>query len=295
MSFYPIVKFNEVDLNKIILSDAKTGEYNYTKKRENDDNLTTLIKCSFESYEVDYEYDRIGTNKFFLLTNFLWLEKPSCFKLCHDINNASNIDDNNYDIKNIVFLLSPNEKLNMFLNNLLNHLETKLKQKHHVQIIKQLPIDKNNRIKILLNKFNNNITTMIYHHKSKKNGGDVIKLLNIPINNFMSELKKELTFFKSKSYGQIVDSNNNPSDDPNNPNKFKISYSGKFVLDIRCIITKEEHYSANKIIDTKYKLKLVLHAKEIETKFTSGKVTSVLDNGTTNLITEKKPSFTLVL
>lgn len=287
MSFYPIVKFNDVDLNKIILSDPKIGKYTYTKKDENND---VLIKCSFESYELNYAYDRIGVDKFFLLTNFLLLEKPTYFKSNCDAGNTNGEMNNN--IKNIAFLLSQNEKLNDFFNNLLRHLESKLKEKYNCQIIQEIPINKNNQIKILLNKFNNNVTTIIHHHKSKKNGGGLTKLCKLPINNFMSELKKELNLFKSKSYGQIVDSKINCGHDDN---KIKISYSGKFILSVRCILTKEEQYCSNKIVDTKYKLKLTLHAKEIETKFTSSKITSILDSETTKLITEKKPTFTLIL
>lgn len=273
MSFYPIIKINNIDFTKITLVNSKTGNL-----KSNDKNK----KCSFISYEINYNYDRIGNNKLFFLTNFLQLEKFN-YPFLKKENNDEKF------IRTLSFTLSENESFNNFIKKLFDNLEQQIKNLHNYEFNKKYSINENNQIKLLFKLYNGTVTTSINCHKLKKEGGKIVNIHNLPINDFVNQLSKELKFFKSKSYGKIIENNESDKD-----NKFKISYSGKFIISVKCMLIKNEFIENDKLnIDNT--LVLTLYVKEGEIKFTGSKIISILDTNTKNLITQKNVVDMLVL
>lgn len=287
MSFYPVIKTKNVNFNKITLSEPQK----FITEHPN-------MKCSFESYDINYEYDRIGCDKLHIVTDFLNLERPQHYGYSDMVEKTDG---------KISFVLSNNDNFENFLQSLVTEIESKITQSHKENYVLKNSVNKNNKPLVLLNQFNGKITTQIYHHKSKKDGGNIVTISNVPIHKFIDDLYKEMKLFKSKSYGkeitplennskeQIINNEEKLNETEKKP-KIKLLYSGKFIINIKCQFIKYENINKGKVVNTEHKLKIFLYVKECETKFSSSKVKSVLDIDTTTLITRntKQPT-TLIL
>lgn len=296
MSFYPVISNCEVDLEKLSLSQPKYSNTEKSKYLKYNDDKPTTTKNEIISYFVNYNYNRVGLDKLNLITQF--------FKISNQISNYKN---------NYVFLIDieSNQKFKTLIDEILEFIKTEILKLHpnlnSNNIL--LPFTTGQKLKISLTQFNNKITTPIHYHRTKKQGGNILTLVNIHKNEFVSQINEQMTLFQSKKYGtQTIfstktntktdtktdidaiannyDTTNKPiSDDTTNepiPDDVKmipIYYEGKF-----SIYFKVDFFNLD--INTKYQkiyCKVNIVAREIETKYNLTKTKSILNDDITKL------------
>lgn len=243
---YPLLSVNDrnFDVNKI----------GYEKIKEINNDTYDYIR-----YQCKYEYDRVGKDKFCLLTNYLNIENRPKFYEPADKKISMNITLNDKNTK---------IKIQEIIKKILTDMKELYKSPNNKNNVMQLPIilNKNEEITECENmsaelttyndKKNNKkiCTSKIHFHKSKKNGGGTVTIKNDSLKETYENIMKEMTLFKNKKY--------NDSD---------IFYQGKFVfcfnIDVR--ISKITH------ITTIY---VKINIVEMEVKHNVSNVKSIFDN-----------------
>lgn len=131
-------------------------------------------------------------------------------------------------------------------------------------------------IQISLMNFNKKVTTPIHYHRTKKQGGNIITIVNHNINVFDDEMVKEMNSFKYNSYAKPFKLNKNSENNKLPP----MYYEGKFIL----TFSVDYLESIVEFDDKKHEYCTInIVAKEIETKYNVSHVKSILDVDTTTL------------
>ena len=270
MSLYPIISKYDINWDLIEIGDPKIKS-STTKQITNNSKGHILIERihNYYYYSINYKYDRLGINQFCLMTPFLKIVRCPIYNKSH-------------------FELYVDVCKNLKLKELITNMLEKLKSKILKLNPKILPNNISFPIKELANKqyiilnlqdFDNKVTTPIHYHQTKKQGGNIITIVNETKQEFINKLSKEATMFKYKSYGKskndyIIKNNNIKKNDDDKKNDFpEMYYEGKFTLFFS--VTYSEQLNSNPDIPIHCKIKIF--AKEAEIKLNLTYAKSVLD------------------
>lgn len=285
MSIYPIISKYDINCDNLILTTSKT--HSVTKQ---DMNFKTgkivMVTKNYSSYKINYKYDRIGVDQFCLMTEFLkiaiiphTIRGQMCF--CVDISK-------NQKLKNLItsiFEALKTQILKIKPNLSPNDIAFPLTNKK--VFVDEIEYDKE-YVNISLAQFNKKIITPIHYHRTKKQGGEVVTIVNKPVDCILEELTKEMELFKYSSYGKDKRKTEN-SQKNDNPPLLQMYYEGKFTL----FFTIEHIELCETDIESKKReyCNVYIFAKEAETKYNVSRVKSVLDVDVTalNRINTKQP------
>lgn len=264
MSIYPIIsKYDDINFDKIKLSKPKT--YTITPTISPIIEPTHYLKI-YSTYDLLFEYDRIGIDKFCIITQFLKISGPPKINkngiyFCIDMENNTQLHTLLTELLNITTNLLLNENPNLSISD----INLPIKNFNHFGTIK-------NYVVINLLEYNKKITTPIHYHRTKKQGGGVMAMTNIKKDNFINNILEEMTLFKNDTYG-IKNTKND---------KIPLMYyNGKFTLCVSAKICENINPKTNKT-ENQY-CNIIIYSKEIETKYNVSHVISVLDNDITHL------------
>lgn len=267
MALYPIISnYDKFDLNKIELGEPKIN------LKESIILPNEKYKETYYNYSINYKYDRLGINQFCITTPFL--------KITENIKSYGETLQLNVDIgkdlkfKNLIINIIENIKIQMMKNHpniLLNDI--------HVPIYTTEEYNTNNKqnISINLQHYKKKIITPIHYHQTKKQGGDIVSIINKSdqfTDNFLEKIKEHMTMFRSKKYGksngvvQKIDEKTNQK-----INLPEMYYEGKFILFFTMTCCEEKSDDKNL---TTY-CKIHIFAKECEIKMNLSNVKSILD------------------
>lgn len=280
---YPLITNYNYDINNILLS-VKTK---FEKKLENNP-TTELNKVKWDSsvdkksfikyttYELNYDYDRLGKKPLSLLTHYIKLEKP------YIIMNNAKFNNFNFEL-NTCHITIDNVNFNNFITDTFDKMISDL-VKLHPNLIPEyikLPYSTKNNEKILCVKcmttkqkyygvesdIDIKILTPIHFHKSKGNG--IITINNESIHNISTRIMNEMPIFKHKLYGKEICDSNNEKQLKN------IYYEGKFVLLFSANVKEITTENNDELKKSSIYCYINVFAKEIEIKHNVSYVKSV--------------------
>lgn len=304
MAFYPIISKYDINFEDLILNLPKT----YSTEKEAIDfkvGKNIIIKRKYTSYGINYKYDRVGPEQFCLMTQFLKIATPLIevkgqVHFCVDINENTKLKALIFGVfeylKTEILKIKPNlspSNIVLPITQKITISNTDNKTGQHTYVDKEY-------LNITLTQFNKKVTTPIHYHRTKKQGGNVVTIVNKPTTEIFTELKKEMELFKYSSYGKprvpkleegkkIVKEKENVEDDKPKPVMY---YEGKFTLFFTI-----EHLESNVGDDEKHEYcKINIFAKEAETKYNLSKVKSALDVDVSilNRVNTKQPDILII-
>lgn len=275
-SLYPIISKYDIDLKSVSLTEPNT----YVKDH-------TGMKSSYFTHNLNYNYDRIGVDKLCVMTQFLKIALKPHF-IGSPMNNTGKI---HFSVD-----INGNVKLKALLMEIFEATKAHIMARYPNVVNVDYPIvtkgDKE-YFNISLMQFDKKVTTPIHYHRTKKQGGNVITIVNRPIGDISKELEKEMNLFKSFGYGKkkkpyedIDDIENKEGDKSVDTKKIvpkELYYEGKFTLMFSVEYAEFDLKVENQILEKKIRCKIKMFAKEMETKYNVSRVQSVLDIDVTNL------------
>jgi|SaaInlStandDraft_7_1057024.scaffolds.fasta_scaffold59706_2 hypothetical protein len=249
MSYYPIIKSDVIDIEKIGLSEPNIN----TKTHENisisnSDNIKITLGSVFANHKVTYDYDRVGINKLCILTDFLTIHKVPTKQ-----NNT------------IQFTVKMDQEAK--LKGIFNSIETVIRNKYPEIGTVKFPTNKNifnndhNFVNFQLFTYNNSVVSSIHYHKTKKQGQGIQTIYRNTTDNTLECIMSNMNMFK---YNYMKPRDDCPL----------LYYESKFIL--------EFHVDIFGTIDqdgiTKYtSCNVNIYIKEMETKSNKTFVKSILD------------------
>lgn len=276
MAFYSIVSNYDITGDDITLDIPKTYS---TEKTAIDFKTGKKIPIQREHLRanVNYKYDRIGLGQLCVMTEFLKIPIPPFISNNKHLNFCVDFGKNNKFINliNDIFDKLKTEILKAIPNLNPNQIFLPLQKK--INYING-NVEEHSYLKLKLVNFNNNVTTPVHYHRTKKQGGNIITIKNKNPNEFLKNLTDEMGLFKNRKYGKLKI--NNDAD---------YHYEGKFTIffTIECIKFNNTN-NMNCCIRA--------YVKECETKYNVSNVKSVLDSDVSILsrVNTKQPNSLII-
>ena len=286
-TYYPIISNYNYNNNKISIELSNIFSKSYI-------NDSIEIKRKYITYDIIYDYDKIGKKNLCALTHFIKLLKPhnvyqnGKYQLSFDIDimHDEHMDIDNINLKNFiidVITKIKDEIIKLHPNITPNNINLP----YHSYYCAKNDNDKNDndnnddnkeKEKRLLsigtiafrNKIKNNfmVNTPIYFHKSKNKGGGVVIINNENNQTIKQKIITEMPLFKNRNYGITTEGTNDIHKDIHKD----IHYEGKFTLLFNVNIVESES-----IGDKQIYCDIKVFAKEIEIKHNVSYINSVLE------------------
>ena len=292
---YPIVTYYNIKNDSIMLNLINSN----SKIKEN-------MTYKYYNYNVNYQFPHEINKQLSLLSHFVDIIDQPTFATNNagsigfhiDINSITSMD---FSFKNIIL-----EIFDKISKHILKEHPNLTAEKITYPYITDINMNKN--LKVEMASFNEIINCPIHFHRSKAKGGEVITIKEKTQTDMMIEIKREMPMFKISSYSNIFSNKKEPELDdkiiaPNvTPERKKIYYEGKFILSFSVTVISGEnikkHFKpeANKNIKNKKDeiiedsddddnqdkddfiwAKVIVSTKEIEIKYNTTYVKSVLD------------------
>lgn len=270
MSFYPIISNLDVRTNLLSFSDKKT----FMIKHKDDNGMD----CRYLLHNINYIYDRIGNDKLCVTTPFIKITKF-----------LSKVKDNGRGKLHFFVAVEENSRFSLMLIGILEYIKTEILKKYPEISPDEVvfPMTENGESYLIeLSQFDKKNTTPIHYHRSKKQGGQVVTISGKLLLDTRNEIYSEMSLFKKSSYGKpyIKPQKEHEEIKDQEPQKvLNIYYEGKFTLTIGIEYAQFDFLHDGVIFEHKRRCKILLYAKECETKFNVSKVKSVLDVDITHL------------
>jgi len=282
---YSVISDYKCNLSKISLdkrsskiSSFKMPSMNYMLDDKNDKYIT--INVIHTSYNVTYNFDKIGEKQLCLLTHFLKIsQRPVCSTKSKETDimlSFETVDDNidNVNFKNIII-------------NIVNKIREDITKLHPDAHETNSPyydgLANNNFINVHLPSFydttnkQNVIIVPIHFHNSKNKGGGVTIIKKDTLAETLNEIMTVMPMFKYSKYGE----------QPEAGDKL-LYYEGKcsllFNVTVRDV-TKIYYNGDPTKRNVYYTIKI--YAREIEMKHNVSHVKSILDSGLSYISVDK--------